>query len=81
VPNGALYGISGSIGGRTPIGTLTLGAGKATGDWAAWITLGVPTGNISVSRHVLDPGLDEIGEELSEQVPASLQHRVWRERG
>jgi NTE family protein len=45
VPNGMLYGVSGYLGGRTPIGTLTLGVGKATGAWAAWITLGKPVGS------------------------------------
>ena len=34
VPDGGLYGISGYIGGRTPVGTLTIGVGKATGTWA-----------------------------------------------
>jgi NTE family protein len=48
VPNGTLYGVSGYLGGRTPIGTLTLGVGKATGDWAAWLRLGTPVGNGSI---------------------------------
>jgi NTE family protein len=48
VSNGSLYGISGYLGGRTPIGTLTLGVGKATGDWAAWLTLGTPVGTGSI---------------------------------
>jgi NTE family protein len=48
VPDGELYGISGYIGGRTPIGTLTIGVGKATGAWAGWITLGTPVGSGSI---------------------------------
>jgi NTE family protein len=48
VPDGDLYGISGYIGGRTPIGTLTIGVGKATGAWAGWITLGTPVGSGSI---------------------------------
>lgn len=51
VPDGSLYGISGVIGGRTPVGTLTLGVGKATGGWAAWITLGAPVGSGSILDH------------------------------
>jgi NTE family protein len=51
VPDGELYGISGYIGGRTPIGTLTLGVGKATGAWAAWVTLGTPVGSGSILDH------------------------------
>ena len=45
VPDGTLYGISGFVGGRTPIGTLTFGVGKTTGAWAGWITLGRPVGS------------------------------------
>jgi len=44
VADGSLYGISVYIGGRTPVGTVTLGAGKTTGSWASWITLGTPVG-------------------------------------
>ena len=51
VPDGALYGISGYIGGRTPIGTLTLGFGKATGTWGGWITIGTPVGSGSILDH------------------------------
>ena len=51
VPDGDLYGISGYIGGRTPIGTVTLGVGKATGDWAAWVTIGTPVGSGSILDH------------------------------
>jgi NTE family protein len=47
-PNSALYGISGYVGGRTPVGTLTIGVGKATGAWAGWITLGTPVGSGSI---------------------------------
>ena len=48
VPDGYLYGVSGYIGGRTPLGTVTLGVGKATGAWATWITLGTPVGSGSI---------------------------------
>ena len=51
VPDGGLYGISGYIGGRTPIGTLTIGVGKATGTWAGWVTLGTPVGSGSILDH------------------------------
>jgi NTE family protein len=45
VPDGSLYGVSAYFGGRTPIGTLTLGVGWATGGRAGWITLGTPVGS------------------------------------
>ena len=48
VPDGYLYGISGYIGGRTPLGTVTLGVGKASGSWATWLTLGTPVGSGSI---------------------------------
>ena len=48
VADGELYGISGSLGGRTPLGTVTLGVGKATGSWSAWLTLGTPVGSGSI---------------------------------
>lgn len=48
VPNGKLFGVSGFIGGRTPLGVVTIGAGKATGAWAVWLTLGVPVGSGSI---------------------------------
>jgi NTE family protein len=48
VADGTLYGVSAYIGGRTPIGTLTLGAAKATGDWAGWLTIGTPVGTGSI---------------------------------
>jgi NTE family protein len=48
VPNGALYGVSGYLGGRTPLGTVTIGVGKATGAWAGWVTLGTPVGSGSI---------------------------------
>jgi NTE family protein len=44
VPDGSVYGVSAYFGGRTPVGTLTLGVGWATGERAAWITLGTPVG-------------------------------------
>jgi NTE family protein len=48
VPDGSLYGVSGFIGGRTPVGTVTVGVGKTTGSWAGWITLGTPVGSGSI---------------------------------
>ena len=48
VPNGKLFGVSGFIGGRTPLGVVALGAGKATDSWALWLTLGVPVGSGSI---------------------------------
>jgi NTE family protein len=53
VADGDLYGISLYAGGRTPIGTLTLGFGKATGSWAVWLTLGTPVGTGSILDHPL----------------------------
>jgi NTE family protein len=44
-----LYGASVYLGGRTPFGTLTIGAGAAGGGtWNAWITLGKPVGSGSI---------------------------------
>jgi len=48
VPNGSLYGVAAFIGGPTPVGTLTLGVGKATGSWGIWVTLGAPVGSGSI---------------------------------
>jgi NTE family protein len=48
VANGSLYGVSAYVGGRTPIGTLTLGVGKATGSWSGWVTLGTSVGTGSI---------------------------------
>lgn len=48
VPNGKLFGVSGFIGGRTPVGLVTVGAGQATGAWAVWLTLGVSVGSGSM---------------------------------
>src|SRR5215471_16768985 len=48
VPDGSLYGVSLYIGGRTPVGTVTLGVGRASGSWATWITLGTPVGSGSI---------------------------------
>ena len=53
VPDGALYGVSGYLGGVTPIGTLTIGVGKATHDWAGWVTLGRPVGTGSILNQPL----------------------------
>jgi NTE family protein len=48
VADGRLYGISSYIGGRTPLGTLTFGLGKATGSWGGWVTLGTPVSSGSI---------------------------------
>ena len=48
VSNSKLFGVSGFIGGRTPLGVVTVGAGKATDAWAIWLTLGVPVGSGSI---------------------------------
>jgi len=53
VSNGQLYSISAFIGGRTPIGALAVGLGKATGSWAGWITLGTPVGTGSILNQPL----------------------------
>jgi len=51
VPDGSLYGVSAYLGGRTPLGTVTVGVGKTTGSWAGWITLGTPVGSGSILDH------------------------------
>ena len=48
VPDGELYGASIFAGGRTPIGTLSVGLGIATGTWGIWITFGKPVGSGSI---------------------------------
>ena len=53
VDDGEIYGISGYIGGPTPIGTLALGVGLATDSWGVWLSLGRPIGKGSI----LDDGL------------------------
>jgi hypothetical protein len=53
VEDGEVYGVSGYVGGRTPIGTLTLGLGAATDSWGVWLSLGRPIGKGSI----LDDGL------------------------
>jgi NTE family protein len=53
VDDGSLYGISTYIGGQTPIGTLTIGVGLASGAWAGWITLGSPVGRGSILNQPL----------------------------
>jgi NTE family protein len=53
VPDGDLYGFSLYLGGRTPLGTVTLGVGRATGSWAGWLTLGTPVGKGSILDHPL----------------------------
>jgi len=52
-PDTTLYGVSAYFGGRTPIGTLTLGVGHATGSWAGWLTLGTPVGGGSILNQPL----------------------------
>ena len=52
VADGELYGISASLGGRTPLGTVTLGVGKATGSWSAWLTLGTPVCSERRWKHI-----------------------------
>ena len=44
VADGSVYGVSAYFGGRSPIGTITLGAGWAMGASAFWLTLGTPVG-------------------------------------
>jgi len=51
VPDGAFYGASAYFGGRTPIGTITLGFGWASGSRAGWITLGTPVGSGTILNH------------------------------
>jgi hypothetical protein len=41
------------MGGQTPIGTLTIGVGKASGAWAGWIALGSPVGRGSILNQPL----------------------------
>jgi NTE family protein len=51
VPNGRVYSISAFFGGRTPIGTVTFGAGSAGGtthSWSIWLSLGRPVGHGSI---------------------------------
>jgi hypothetical protein len=48
VPDGQIYGASVYLGGRTPVGTLTLGVGGATASWSVWISLGRPIGKGSI---------------------------------
>jgi len=48
VADGDIYSVSTYLGGPTPVGTLTLGVGKATGGWAGWLTLGTPVGGGSI---------------------------------
>jgi NTE family protein len=51
VPNGRVYSISAFFGGRTPIGTVTFGAGTAGGtthSWAIWLGFGRTVGHGSI---------------------------------
>jgi NTE family protein len=51
VPDGSINGISAYFGGRTPLGTLTLGFGWAAGSRAGWITLGTPVSSGTILDH------------------------------
>ena len=53
VDDGEILGISGYLGGPTPIGTLVLGVGVASDSWGVWLSLGRPIGKGSI----LDNGL------------------------
>ena len=53
VADDEIYGLSGYIGGPTPIGTLVLGFGVAPDSWGVWLELGRPVGDGSI----LDSGL------------------------
>ena len=53
VDDDEIFGLSGYLGGPTPIGTLVLGAGVASDSWAVWLSLGRPIGRGSI----LDSGL------------------------
>ena len=53
VDDGEIVGLSGYLGGPTPIGSLVLGAGVASDSWSVWLSLGRPVGNGSI----LDNGL------------------------
>ena len=53
VPDGPLYGVSAFFGGRTPLGTLTFGAGWASRSTAFWLTLGTPVGGGSILNQPL----------------------------
>jgi NTE family protein len=48
VPDGDVYGLSAYLGGRTPVGTLTLGGGVSQDSWSVWIALGRPIGRGSI---------------------------------
>lgn len=48
VPDSTVFGGSVYIGGQTPVGALTVGAGWATSSWSAWISLGRPIGSGSI---------------------------------
>ncbi len=42
------YGLSGYVGGPTPIGTLVLGVGVASDSWGVWLSLGRSVGKGSI---------------------------------
>jgi NTE family protein len=48
VPDGEIYSVSLSVGGPTPIGTLTLGVAGSEDSWGFWLALGRPVGTGSI---------------------------------
>jgi hypothetical protein len=48
VDDGEVYGLTGYLGGPTPIGTLTIGASGAKDSWGVWLSLGRPIGHGSI---------------------------------
>jgi NTE family protein len=48
VPDGEIYSASLSIGGPTPVGTLTLGVAGSEDSWGFWLSLGRPVGSGSI---------------------------------
>jgi len=48
VPDGEIYSVSLSVGGPTPIGTLTLGVAGSEDSWGFWLALGRPVGSGSI---------------------------------
>jgi len=53
VDDGEVYGLTGYVGGPTPIGTLTIGASGATDSWGVWLSLGRPIGHGSILEEEL----------------------------
>jgi hypothetical protein len=48
VPDGEIYSASLSVGGPTPVGTLTLGVAGSEDSWGFWLSLGRPVGTGSI---------------------------------